>query len=139
MEGVCFEIKMPTKDINLGYILAKLVPAFFIGTPGIIFLFFEPPIGVVLLTISICLLCLRSGIEIDVANKQIRKYSALNKWKVGEWVSLTPFKHMILDYTNETKGMSLKYNYSTVQTKSFELIFLNMEDEASPLDRKSVV
>ncbi len=123
---------MESKDFNLGYILAKLVPAFFIGIPGIIFVFFVPALGIILLAISICLLCLRSGIEIDVANKRIRKYSALNKWKIGEWISLAAFNHILLDYTFEVKHISSRAGSHTTQLKSFELIFSNKSDDPLP-------
>lgn len=110
-------------DINIGYKLQHLIPAFFVIVIGFLLFIVHWIFVIPVVLFGISLLCMRSGVEIDITNKQIRMYSALSNLKFGSWTDLKPFNHIELKYTNESQTMSSRGSTTTVRTKTYDLVF----------------
>lgn len=116
-------------DINIGYKLQHLIPAFFIIVIGCLLFFAHWLFAIPVVLFGISLLCMRSGIEIDITNKQIRMYSALSNLKFGSWTDLKPYNHVELKYTNESQTMSSRGSTTTVRTKTYDLVFYKSDSK----------
>ena len=79
--------------------------------------------AILVLSFGVCLLCMRSGIEIDIKNKQIRKYSAFANYKFGVWFDLKSYVHVELRHTSESQTMHSRVSSATIRTKTYDLVF----------------
>jgi hypothetical protein len=113
------------EDVNIGYKLQHLIPAFFIIVAGALLFFASWVLAVPVILLGISLLCMRAGIEIDTKNKAIRKYSAWGTVKFGSWISLQPYNHVEIRYTSESQSMHSRGSSVTVRTKTYDLVFFD--------------
>ncbi len=118
------------EDINIGYKLQHLIPAFFIMVAGGLLFLASWLMAVPALLAGIALLCMRAGIEINTVNKSIRKYSALGNLKFGSWVNLNPYHHVEIRYTNESQNMHSRASSVNVLTRTYDLVFVDKEGTA---------
>ena len=109
-------------DIDEGYTLDLLIPAFFIAVAGGIGAIFNFAF-LLLVLVAVLLIALRSGVQIDVEGKRIRVYKSLGKWKSGTWLDLSQFDHVRLKYTQESQVMNARSITNTHTIKTYDLIF----------------
>ena len=110
-------------DIDEGYTLDLLIPAFFVALIGALGALFHIAITVVLVLVAILLVVMRSGVEVDVSGKRIRVYKSFGKWRYGTWIDLEQFDHVRIKYTKESQVMNARSITNTHRVKTFDLIF----------------
>ena len=119
-----------TQDIDEGHTLDLLIPAFFVALVGGFAALLHISFTVLLLGLAVCMVSMRSGVEIDVQSKRIRVYKALFRWKVGRWVDLQQFEHVRLRVTSESQVMHARSITNTHRVKTYDLVFrMGKEDQ----------
>ena len=114
------------QDIDEGYTLDLLIPAFFIAVVGAIGAIFNFA-SLLLVLVAVLLVAMRSGVQIDVAGKRIRVYKSFGKWRAGKWIDLEQFDHVRLKYTRESQVMNARSITNTHTVKTYDLIFRTPE------------
>jgi len=109
-------------DIDEGYTLDLLIPAFFIAVVGGIGAIFSFA-SLLLVLVAVLLVAMRSGVQIDVVGKRARVYKSFGKWKYGTWIDLEQFDHVRLKYTQESQVMNARSITNTHTVKTYDLIF----------------
>jgi len=93
--------------------------AFFVF--GVVLAYFNLIIGLIVVTIGILLLFVRTGTILDPVNSRIGRYSSfLGKVKT-DWTSLSNFDKAQLDFEFISQKMNSRGASSTVRTKTYTL------------------
>lgn len=123
--------------IQEGFTLDYLIHSIVLFVVSATLMVFFWPAGVILLAVSIVLIGLQAGIEVDLANKQIRTYHAFATIRKGDWFSLQDFDAAILKLERENTttnilpmatGGAMAFGGARTQAKSYELVFVRKDD-----------
>ena len=84
--------------------------------------------GVSLIVLGSVLMALKSGIEINVADKKIRTYHSFLFFKRGSWINLDKMNHVKLIYRGgKSEGHSFMGRSVTTAMKIYEMHFVHKE------------
>ncbi len=120
--------------IKLGFTFDFLAPGFFFIIGGGICLLANLILAIFLILFGILLLLLKTGIEIDISNRKVRKYYDLFSIRFGNWINTAYLKKVKLRATNESQTMNGLGGSKTYRTKTYDIIFFDSTGNLSELN-----
>jgi len=106
---------LPTAGIFAGYALISI---------GLISLFNNLLIGVVVLILGLIMIFTYNGVQIDVPNKRIRNYTKCLGLLIGKWQGLDVFTDIAVLQTNETSRALSLANVALKESEKYYDVFL---------------
>jgi len=113
------------QEIKLGYTFEYFIPGVLLIIIGGVSALGSIVAAIFLLIPGISLLLLQTGIEIDLDKKRVRKYYELFSLRFGSWIMTKKFSILELSPTNESQTMQHRAGQTTVETKTFDVIFVS--------------
>lgn len=105
----------------MGYLILGML-ILFLSIP---FYFISIFFGVVLSLLSISLLFIETGVQIDIENKGIRSFKKLFFVTKGVWYALNGVESCIIVYNRDAAIMSSRGSSNLVRTETFDLTLLH--------------
>ena len=119
-------------DIKEGYSLNYLIHAFFIIVIGILLFLVHFLPAIVVITLGVMLLLIKTGVIIDLDYKKATAYSSILAYKFGtKSINLKEFNHVRLKYKNEATVMQSRGPSNVIRTKTYTiLVFTESNQDA---------
>jgi len=122
-----------TTYIDEGLTMDYLLPAFFVFLFACMMFVVHIFLGILTLSVAAAMISLRTGIEIDIANKRIRRRKSLFKKQWGDWIDISGYNHIHLAYervvSRETGspmvGMIMGRSNKAVTVRWYKIHFLS--------------
>lgn len=84
-------------------------------------------IGLFIVLAGIFVLLSVKGVQINPATKMVKFYFNFLFIKVGDWIPLSEFTHVVLGPNHSSKTLNLRYSSTTVRTRSYSVYLLGKD------------
>lgn len=109
--------------VDFGYTFEYFIPGVLVTIIGGVSMLANIIAGLIALFVGISMLLIKTGIEIDIEIKAVRKYYALFSIHFGGWMFIPRFPLLLLKFTHTSKVMESRASTRTSHLKTYDLVF----------------